>query len=221
MGIAERKEREKEQRRNNIIDAAEKVFFSRGLDAATMDDVAEEAELSKGTLYLYFKSKEELYLAITQRGLRILTEMFEKCLQKKKKGIDMVLAIGRAYREFAKKYPDYFQAAIYFESQIKDFNPEHPNAVACMEQGEKVLNLVVEALKKGVEDGTIRPGVDPLKTAIVLWGQTTGILWLVSSHEEYMKEKLAQFNFKKMGDIIDYSFKLNLYSLKNRDQGDF
>ena len=69
MGITERREREKEQRHNDIIDAAEKVFFSRGLEHATMDNVAVEAELSKGTLYLYFKSKEELYLAILLRSL--------------------------------------------------------------------------------------------------------------------------------------------------------
>ena len=61
MGIAERKEREKEQRRKAILDAAEKVFFEKGLKYSTMDDVAEEAELSKGTLYLYFKNKEELF----------------------------------------------------------------------------------------------------------------------------------------------------------------
>ena len=58
MGIQERKEREKLQRREDIIDAAEKVFFKKDLDSATMDDVANEAELSKGTLYIYFKSKK-------------------------------------------------------------------------------------------------------------------------------------------------------------------
>ena len=67
MGIAERREREKDQRRNTILDAAEKVFFSQGINLATMDGVAEEAELSKGTLYLYFKSKEELFLGIACR----------------------------------------------------------------------------------------------------------------------------------------------------------
>ena len=61
MGITERKEREKLQRREDILNAAERVFFSKGHKNSTMDDVAEEAELSKGTLYLYFKSKEGFY----------------------------------------------------------------------------------------------------------------------------------------------------------------
>jgi TetR/AcrR family transcriptional regulator len=55
MGIVERKEREKEHRKEEILDAAQKVFFERGLVTATMDEIAETAELSKGTLYLYYK----------------------------------------------------------------------------------------------------------------------------------------------------------------------
>jgi TetR/AcrR family transcriptional regulator len=68
MGITERKEREKEHRKEEIIDAAQKVFFEKGLLLTTMDEIAEIAELSKGTLYLYYKSKENLYLAVMMRG---------------------------------------------------------------------------------------------------------------------------------------------------------
>ncbi|MBD3290820.1 TetR family transcriptional regulator, partial [candidate division KSB1 bacterium] len=96
MGIIERREREKEQRRNDIIDAAERVIFSKGRATSTMDDVAEEAELSKGTLYLYFKSKEELYLAIHLRGLGILKKMFSDAVASRKTGIEKVKAVGEA-----------------------------------------------------------------------------------------------------------------------------
>jgi hypothetical protein len=64
MGVAERKEREKQQRRNDIIDAAEKLFFAKGHDNTTVDDIAKEAELSKGTVYLYFSSKEDLMFGV-------------------------------------------------------------------------------------------------------------------------------------------------------------
>ena len=57
MGVVERKEREKELRSESIIDAAERIFFNKGFEHATMNDVAEEAELSKGALYLYFHAK--------------------------------------------------------------------------------------------------------------------------------------------------------------------
>jgi len=69
MGIQDRKEREKEQRRNQIIVAARKVFHEKGFTKATMKDIANEAELGFGTLYLYFKNKEELFAALSLRVL--------------------------------------------------------------------------------------------------------------------------------------------------------
>ena len=72
MGIQERKEREKERRRQQIIVAAKRVFSSKGFNKATMEDIAKEAELSPGTLYLYFKNKEELYASLSLRILQYL-----------------------------------------------------------------------------------------------------------------------------------------------------
>ena len=63
-GRKSRKERETELRRQIIIEAAEKLFLSEGYENTTMDEIARLSEYSKGTLYKYFKSKDELYLAI-------------------------------------------------------------------------------------------------------------------------------------------------------------
>ena len=62
-----------------------------------MDEVAETAELSKGTLYLYFKSKEELYFGISYRALSLLKKMFEDAVQSHSTGIEKIRAIGRSY----------------------------------------------------------------------------------------------------------------------------
>ena len=124
MGIAERKEREKEQRRNNIIDAAESVFFSKGIENATMDEIAEEAELSKGTLYLYFKSKEELLFAIDLRAMQILLTMFKETISRKKSTIENLIEIGRAYVTFSQKYEHYFKTLLHFEGS-ENFNLSH------------------------------------------------------------------------------------------------
>jgi len=108
MGIAERKEREKERRRQEIIDAAEKVFFRTGFDQSSMDQVAEEAELSKGTIYLYFKSKEDLHWAIAARGMEILKESIRRSVAGIRTGAEKLMAIGRCFIEFSEKHRDYF-----------------------------------------------------------------------------------------------------------------
>jgi len=204
MGTAERKEREKEQRRNDIIDAAERVFFSKGWQNATMDDVAEEAELSKGTLYLYFKNKEELYLAIHLRGSRILKDMFEKAAKGNVKGIDKVRAIGDAYYEYYRQYPDYFNAMIYYESIETNMEDLGTIASQCAIAGKETLEVLVLAIISGINDGTIRHTVDPLKTAITLWGQSTGMIQIAA-----LKGAIISENFNVNADqIIEYSFEL-------------
>ncbi|MBU1397500.1 MAG: TetR/AcrR family transcriptional regulator [Proteobacteria bacterium] len=72
MGIQERKERAGERRRQQIIVAARRVFSSKSLNKATMEDIAREAELSPGTIYLYFKNKDELYASLSLRILQYL-----------------------------------------------------------------------------------------------------------------------------------------------------
>ncbi|MGH2569187.1 MAG: TetR/AcrR family transcriptional regulator, partial [Bacteroidota bacterium] len=99
MGIQERKEREKEHRREEILNAAQRVFFEKGLQTATMDEIAEVAELSKGTLYLYYKSKEDLYLAVMIRGLEILYNMFAQTTSTKEPTIVQLVKLGDAYYE--------------------------------------------------------------------------------------------------------------------------
>jgi len=211
MGITERREREKEQRRNDIIDAAERIFFSKGWSTATMDDIAEEAELSKGTLYLYFKSKNELYQAINLRGLLVLEKLFQEAVNRYETGIEKTRAIGQAYYQFYLDYPDYFNALVYFESHEIDDADENSVATECDDQGNKVLNLLIEALQKGIEDGTIRSDINPLKTAVILWGYSSGLIQLISSKGEHLQREHGLI----IDELMNYAFELIHYFLKH------
>jgi len=116
MSIAERKEREKEQRRSDILGAAEKLFFARGYDNVTMDDIAKAVELNKATLYLYFRDKESLYFTVVLRGVTILNAWVRESESRAVSGSEKLWEIGRAYSSFAKEYPDYNRAYNYFYS---------------------------------------------------------------------------------------------------------
>ena len=212
MGIAERREREKEQRMNQILDAAQTVFFAKGADLATMDDVAEEAELSKGTLYLYFKSKEELYFGIVKRGLEILEKMFKQAVENEKTGLKKVSAIGKAYYQYCKEYPKYFKSMIYFESKELDFENKHSIAADVDLKGHSVIKIIAEAIQTGIEDGSIRPDLDPIKTAIILWGQSYGVIQLLFMKGNHIKH---QHNMD-LEAIFNYSFNAHKYFLENK-----
>lgn len=187
MGTSERREREKQQRKQDIINAAEKVFFSKGYDLATMDDVAHESELSKGTLYLYFKSKEELYFAIILRAMKVLHDEFDKTVVGAKNGIDKVRSKGIAYIRFSRNYPNYFNALLYYESMKidvekirKEYNYQDDIRVAAFHESDKTTEKLAEYIQEGIEDGSIRDDIDPQKIAFFLWGASTGLLQLTS-----------------------------------------
>ena len=183
MGVAERKERERERRRQDILDAAETVFFSKGLHQATMDEVAEAAELSKGTLYLYFKSKEELFYGINCRGAEILKTMFDEAFEKNETGRDKLLAIGRAYIRFAKEHTDYFNAMMHHHSHAAEGVDSESMHNSCPAEDKNVIKVVADAVRIGQKDGTITSDGDPLRLAFLLWGQTTGVIEVIT-HEK-------------------------------------
>lgn len=180
MGVTERREREKKQRRNEIIDAAEHVFFSRGLDVATMDDVARAAELSKGTLYLYFKNKEDLYLAVLARGMEILKDKFESAVAAEETGLAKIASLGRAYFEFGRSHPDYFNAMLHFESSKSPTDSDAGNEAACHHLSDQLFEITANAVRTGVEDGSIRHNVDPVTIALTLYGLSTGLMQIVA-----------------------------------------
>ena len=209
MGVAERREREKEQRRNDIIDAAEKIFFAKGINTATMDEVAEEAELSKGTLYLYFKSKEELYLAINTRGLAIMEQMFLEASKKGSTGLEKANLIGDAYFQFYQEYPDYFDAMIYYDLNEINLVKEAACAVECHKHGMRTLQIVAEAVAVGTKDGSIRPDLDPMLTAMVLWGHSTGMIQVLSRKGGHLQEEHGV----NVQDVIELSWEMLRRSL--------
>jgi len=202
MGVTERKEREKEQRLASILTAAEKVFSEKGYSACTMNDVAAEAELAKGTLYLYFENKEDLCCAINAKGMEIMMNLFRKAVKQHKKGIDKVRAIGEAFFDFAKKYPLY--AELLMAYSVKDFNDENctPFEKNCVESGLSTIGFFVEVIQGGINDGSINKKTDPLKTAFLLWSTSHGIAQLLTTKAKMMEQQLGI----KKKVFIDYYF---------------
>ena len=99
----------KDKRRNinksDIIDAAERLIFSKGYSNSTMDEVAREAGFTKKTLYSYFNSKDEIYEKITERGYLILNNLFLEALEKEKNSSEIlkIKAMGYSFLKFERE----------------------------------------------------------------------------------------------------------------------
>ena len=185
MSTADRRQEEKEQRRNDIIDAAEVVFAQKGVDKATMADVAKEARLSRGLIYFYFKDKDDLYLAIMLRATQALHAFFEMAVASEESGFDKVRAMGRAYVNFSIQKPDYFHAMADFEARNIDAANPQQNEAECLLEGNKLLEMMTAVIVEGMQDGSIRQDIgDPLQAAISLWGFTHGVIQIRANKEQ-------------------------------------
>ncbi len=104
MGVEDRKERERQARRAEILTAAEALFSERGFHEVTMEAIAERAELSKGAVYLYFASKEELFFTLMRdRALSFLATL-EAAMQEPGSFIDRLTCMVRHYFAFFEKH---------------------------------------------------------------------------------------------------------------------
>lgn len=204
MSTAERKERERNRRRNEIIDAAEKLFFTKGYDSVTMDDIAVETELARGTLYLYFKNKEDIYVVIALRAAHILNRMFKECMNDRMTGIEKARTFSLTYSDFNRKYPGYYKA--YYHSRL--FNNENsPELEELRKIRVESFRMCVGAFAEGKNDGTVRDDIDPVKTTLIM------MYSLQNAFEFTPAVGALSKNFGvKQEELIDYTINLIIRS---------
>ena len=195
MGIFERKQREKEYRRNEIIRAARKIFSSKGFTASSMEEIALQAELSPGTLYLYFKNKEELHTVLSIDILKRLADEIQKVVKE-----------DISVEEKIERFRDVFIEVYDYDSSIL-INLFH------LQSGETLKNLSEEVLKQiktysimahGAIVDVVKQGINqgifieehPAALADILWASYGGIvLWvdskrLLNDEKDFVKSTL-------------------------------
>lgn len=199
----------KDKRRNtnkmDIIDAAERLFFSKGYNNSTMDEVAKEAGFTKKTLYSYFTSKEEIFEKIKERGYLILNNLFLEALEKEKKSSEIlkIKAMGYSFLKFERDYSGYFKAI--FESE--SFRVE------CEVLEETTLDMLQKCIREGVKKGEITDKIDCVSISLILWSMLMGFVNTFSRKEEYIKGYFK----KDIREVIENGFDFILNSIKKEE----
>ena len=178
MGIKERKEREREMRRQQIMVAAKRVFTQRGFEKSTMEDIAREAELSPGTIYLYFKSKDELYASLCLRVLRYINVKVDHAVSDESmdyEGKQKVLL--EAIQDVYDYDPLILNNMFHLQSSdtLKSLSPALLNEINDLSR--RSLQAMAGMFAQGIEKGLV---VDrhPMALADILWALFSGVvLW--------------------------------------------
>ena len=189
MGIIERKEREKEHRKEEILDAAQKVFFEKGLTNATMDEIAEAAELSKGTLYLYYKSKEDLYLGVMIRGIHSLFEDYDHVAESQESPLRKIVQLSQLYINFYTSNRQFFRMFHFmhmsqFHKQVSEEMHEYSDS-----ENRKLWDVVMRIMKEAMDAGIVRSDLNPVEIGLIVWSTLTALMARGDMECERWKER--------------------------------
>lgn len=196
-----RRERERERRRSSILDAAEKVFLAKGPASATMDEVAAGAELSKGTLYLYFKSKDELYLAVILRTLGVVEEgMRAIASDTSRPGIETLRLLARHHLTFAREHRDHFRLGHAWMQAGYSIDPETRNFEDYRQLIRSLFGLTIATLQRGQADGSVRKDIDAMAFAVQMWGANFGLIMLSINQDEVARRLGQQFDMPALSE---------------------
>jgi AcrR family transcriptional regulator len=182
MGVAERREREKEALRTLIVEAARDLLSERGLDGLSMRTIAERIEYSPATIYLYFRDKDELIRDVVTQGFHQLSHYMRDALATLGRDANPASqhrALGIAYVRFALDNTAYFRVMFELPTAAQiDCPVLHKDDVAMT--GERSFDFVVAAVQRAINEGLFVME-DAYRGAIVAWGLVHGLASLYLS----------------------------------------
>jgi AcrR family transcriptional regulator len=197
------KERRKTEQRRRIQDSARGVFFRDGFVAANLDEVADGAGVAKGTLYRYFDSKAELYVAVLSQDGQVFAEKMREAVEIP--GLappEMLRGLARFYFEHWTSHAHYFQ--IFWALENQPVIGELPKGVVdeVTRLWETCLSILAGVVERGVREGHFRD-VDPWMVADILWTLSNGIIQAEANpaHQRLRKQSLDQ-TFENAVDLV-------------------
>ena len=200
MGIVERKEREREEMRILILDAAQKLFLATGFEKVSIRNIADAIEYSPATIYLYFKDKNELLFALHQRGfvkmvqefqpLLLLTDPFEKLVE-----------MGRSYIRFAVENPELFDLMFIMTAPMDKLDKEN------WVEGDQAFGLLLAVVQECMDAGIFQKH-DVQATAMMIWSGIHGYTAL------FLRKRLGMFPECDRQLIMDDAFNLFCETLR-------
>jgi AcrR family transcriptional regulator len=170
MAKLSRREREKLSRRNEILQAAWEVFSSKDYDSATIDEIAEAAELSKGTVYLYFQNKAALFFSTLEMGIGEIFSIVQEVLSSNDDPVDglneMIKRLLNFFEENVGFFRILFSERAHFElhAEVGDNSEFKEHLTDIVSDG---LKTVTEYIQHGIDIGVFRQ-VDPGNVAFLL-----------------------------------------------------
>ncbi len=213
MGVQENRKQKEEM----ILEVAEKIFSKRGFENTKVDDIAAELGMSKGTVYFYFESKEDIYLALTYRAMQSLLDYFYLTFDKirQENGYDIIYQLAETYLDFTEKYPFYFDLIQNYTSmvrqEVENIHPNYTKSIYFRKLADLhniPFKIFCEEIEKGQNDRSITSHKAAALMYLALWSVISGYADLryhtiSTSRETFYGVKTKEWREMTM-QIVDY-----------------
>ena len=168
MGVKERKDRQKTEMREAILSAALKLFSDDGYDNVTMRKIADEIEYSVGTIYLYFKDRDEIFFELHKMGFE---EFYKRqlAIQNVTDPLQRLTDHGLAYIQFAIDQPQYYDLMFISRIPAKTIKKQHEWI-----SGNRTYDILKLNISQAKEAGYFK-NIDVEVAAFSLWSFVHGI----------------------------------------------
>jgi len=194
-----RKTRELEGRRRDILASAERLFSKHGYFKTSMMDIAEAAEFAIGTVYQFFKSKEDIYISLIEAKMEEYAKLVEARVSSARTATAKIEAVIRTKLEYFERNRDFFRIYVSewagFEWTVKSAFGER-----CWKRYQEQLDLASDLIRAGMKAGEFRT-MEPTEAAYALHGMlnSTIYLWILNAKPTTSlaakSESLASFFF--------------------------
>lgn len=178
MGVEDRRERESQARRESILNAARQLIRENGFQKTTTRMIAERCELSEGTLFTYFKGKEEIFTALLFEGIDYMQEGLSEIEDADLEPFDKLKRLWSFFKEMRLKYPEYFYVfARLGNPQTTEPVSEEVKREIGRQSGDN-FKLLAQILQRLEDDDNI-----PWVKADLFWAAFSGLTILHSSRK--------------------------------------
>jgi len=192
LSSGERRKKEKENRKNAILKAARKLFFEKGFKAVTVDSIATHAEVSKGSIYLYFDSKEEIYVQILIADNIEFHKRISNFFQKETSASELLLDFARIYVDYFIYDKELFRIFMAFMIRSDQMTLTEEQNNQLMHTANDNIHIIGEILQKGIDSGEFFSGINVRQGQNAIWGLLNGIisLYLFTSVQAKLAKKI-------------------------------
>lgn len=213
----------REEKERQILNAAEKAFSEFGFENTKMENIAEIIGISKGLVYFYFNSKENLYMALTYRAMHKMNDMFYGVYHENhnENGLDATMILIQSYMDFLDENPFYLELLLNYTRLVRSSSQKKNQLTESMKNSiyfrkiKDIHNIPItifqEEITRGQKDGSIKNQRSPNLMYMTMWSMIVGFSQLKSAAAQNNRMTMYHIN---IGEWRDYLIEIAARTMK-------